>query len=280
MAESNSGAPPSLSEIVRSVEPGLVCILTPTGNGSGFVVDDAGNVITNAHVVEHYADVTLEFVDGSVSVGVVVGKNWGLDLACVRLTDIVDLVPLSMGDSDSVQVGEDVLAMGYPLNDIIGGSPTVTRGIISAKRPDSLQTDAAINPGNSGGPLIDARGRVIGVNTSVIDSAAGRNIDGIGFAIPINDVKSQLEALASGGASRESQAGADPDHESETVPKPMPERERLTVEELWAIECERQRREWHNAQPPEEPMPWFQALYNLDLLDPELYELASTRSLK
>ena len=198
MADSNSRPTPSLAEIVRKVEPSLVCVKTPASSGSGFVVDDAGNVITNAHVVEHYTDMDLEFVNGATSSGTVVGVNWDLDLACIRLLDAVDVVPVPMGDSDSALVGEEVLAMGYPLSEILEGSPTVTRGIISAKRPGRLQTDAAINPGSSGGPLVDSQGRVIGVNTSVIDVAQGRNIEGIGFAIAINQVKTELASLISG----------------------------------------------------------------------------------
>lgn len=88
--------------------------------------------------------------------------------------------------------------MGYPLSEILRGSPTVTRGIISAKRLNGLQTDAAINPGNSGGPLLDSHGRVIGVNTSVLAPADGRVVEGIGFAIPISDVKKNLDLLTSG----------------------------------------------------------------------------------
>ena len=89
--------------------------------------------------------------------------------------------------------------MGYPLADLLGGSPTVTRGIVSGKQRDEFQTDAAINPGNSGGPLVDPHGFVIGVNTSVIESVGGRNITGIGFAIPSNVVKERFAFLASGG---------------------------------------------------------------------------------
>lgn len=200
MTDSNSRPTPSLSEIVRKVEPSLVCIRTPSNSGSGFVVDGLGNVITNAHVIEHYTAVEVEFVNGTNSWGMVVGVNWELDLACVRLTSQVDTMPLPMGDSDSVLVGEDVLAMGYPLSEILQGSPTVTRGIISARRSGRLQTDAAINPGNSGGPLVNSQGDVIGVNTSVIDTVAGRNIDGIGFAIPISVVRAELEVLSSGDA--------------------------------------------------------------------------------
>ena len=193
-----SHPPRTLSDIVRDVEPSLVCVKTPNSSGSGFVVDYSGNVITNAHVVGQHADVILEFVDGTAASGIVLGVNRDTDLACIRLTDAADIVPLAMGDSDLVQVGEDVLALGYPLNDILKGSPTVTRGIVSARRPGRLQTDPAINPGSSGGPLVDTLGQAIGVNTSVLDSVEGRSIDGIGFAIPINYVKASLRLLASG----------------------------------------------------------------------------------
>ena len=190
--------PRALSDIVRDVEPSLVCVKTPTQSGSGFVIDYSGNVITNAHVVEHHKDVILDFV-GNVGVsGVVLGVNRDMDLACLRVTGDAELTPVSLGDSDLAQVGEDVFVMGFPLSSVLNASPTVTRGVISAKHSDRLQTDAAINPGNSGGPLIDDSGHVIGVNTSVVEIAEGRIIEGIGFAIPINVVKAELRSLASG----------------------------------------------------------------------------------
>lgn len=190
------------AEIVRKVEPSLVCVKTPTSAGSGFVVGDPGIVITNAHVVERESSPMIEFVNGATVKGFVYGRDEDLDVASVtlphrtsRLKEQVDVIPLSLGDSDATMVGEEVLALGFPLSEVLKGSPTVTRGIISAKRPGSLQTDAAINPGNSGGPLVNARGEVIGVNTSVIDMAHGRNIEGIGFAVPINDFKSDFFPL-------------------------------------------------------------------------------------
>ena len=200
----------TVAEIVRQTQPGLVHIDTPTGSGSGFVIDARGFVITNAHVVQEHSTVTAKFVDGAEYTGTVVGRDEEIDLACIRIpvSDTRPLSPLPLGDSDAAPVGEDVLAMGYPLADILGGSPTVTRGIISGKKWNELQTDAAINPGNSGGPLIDPHGFVIGVNTSVIESAGGRNITGIGFAIPSNVVNERLEFLASGGTVRKSVAPA------------------------------------------------------------------------
>ncbi len=174
------------------------------------MIDAGGLVITNAHVVQEHSTVTAKFIEGAECMGLVVGRDEEIDLACIRIpaSDTHTLSPLPLGDSDAAPVGEDVLAMGYPLADILGGSPTVTRGIISGKKWDEIQTDAAINPGNSGGPLIDSHGFVIGVNTSVIESAGGRNITGIGFAIPSNVVKERLDFLASGGIVRKSVAPA------------------------------------------------------------------------
>lgn len=200
--------PVPVSEIVRRTQPGLVHIDVPTGSGSGFVIDAEGYIITNAHVVQEHSTVTAKFVDGAEYTGTVVGKDEKIDLACIRIANAGPLSHLPLGDSDAVSVGEDVLAMGYPLADLLGGSPTVTRGIVSGKQRDEIQTDAAINPGNSGGPLVDPHGFVIGVNTSVIESVGGRNITGIGFAIPSNVVKERFAFLASGGTVLKSVAPA------------------------------------------------------------------------
>ena len=189
---------PPISKIVQRVRPALVHISTPAGTGSGFVITP-GHIITNAHVVEGHTELTVEFVDGTTVAGIVLGRDEEVDLACIRVASQSALNPLPMGDSDSEQVGEDVIAMGYPMGDILKGEPTVTRGIISAKRVGLLQTDAAINPGNSGGPLIDASGSVIGVNTYGL-----RSSEGISFAIPIAVVKDKLDFLISGGELRKS----------------------------------------------------------------------------
>ena len=108
-----------LSEIVRRSQPGLVHIDVPTGSGSGFVIDAEGFIITNAHVVQGHSTVTAKFVDGAEYTGTVVGKDEKIDLACIRITNAGPLSPLPLGDSDAVPVGEDVLAMGYPLADIL-----------------------------------------------------------------------------------------------------------------------------------------------------------------
>lgn len=215
MSDFNVQPAPPLSEIVKSVEPCLVHISTPDGSGSGFVIDRRGNIITNAHVVrEKGVSVKVEFVDGSEITGIVIGIDEEVDLAYVQVSapGVRSLFSrrkfpcLSLGDSDAVSVGEDVLALGYPLGEILKGSPTVTRGIVSAKRPGQLQTDAAINPGNSGGPLVNAYGKVVGVNTSSIGRIGGDNITGINFAISINVAKGKLDFLASGGEIKKASA--------------------------------------------------------------------------
>lgn len=228
MTNFNFQPAPPLSEIVRMVEPCLVHIDTPESSGSGFVIDERGHIITNAHVVkEKGVSVKVEFVDGSEVPGIVVGIDEEVDLACVLVLETVfapirTFTHISMGDSDSVSVGEDVLALGYPLGEILKGSPTVTRGIISAKRPGELQTDAAINPGNSGGPLINAHGNVIGVNTSSIGQVRGENITGINFAISIDVVKENLDFLALGGEVRkEPDSGLDAFTEQEWTTPPV-----------------------------------------------------------
>ena len=195
----NSKPAPPISQVVRNAESGLVFISTPSGTGSGFLIDHAGYIITNDHVVEQHSTVDLEFVNGDTCSGVVLRKHPTVDLACIfmlgsSLTPNAH-EPLRLGNSAASLVGEDVIALGYPLRSILKGSPTVTKGIISAKRPAGLQTDAAINPGNSGGPLLDSFGNVIGVNTFTLAPVDGRVVEGIGFAIPIDDVKDSLELL-------------------------------------------------------------------------------------
>ena len=188
----------SLTDVVEIMEPSLVQITTPTGTGSGFIVDREGGVITNAHVVDYHAWVTVRLASGTEYRGRVVGKDETIDLAYIELYATGAFTPVSMGDSDSLQVGADVIAIGFPLGDILQGDPTVTRGILSAKRDDFLQTDAPLNPGNSGGPLVDSEGNVVGVNTAGIRQSGDVTIEGIGFAIPINVVKARLRSLASG----------------------------------------------------------------------------------
>lgn len=197
---------PSWEEIVSKVEHGVVQVITSSGSGSGFVVSDAGHVITNAHVVRdadnrvYYGDtVTVRFLDNVDVDGVIldIGRD-NLDLACLQVTGGSPLnVPLHLGNSDSAKAGEPVIAVGYPVPSQIQGALTVTQGIVSSNLTRELLTDADINPGNSGGPLIDRRGNVIGVNTkSIVKAAGGKPVAGINFAIAANAVKQQFPFLA------------------------------------------------------------------------------------
>ncbi len=172
------------------------------GQGSGFIVDATGTILTNAHVVNRADRVTVRLKDGRDLDGRVAGVDSVTDLAVIKVnTNGRDLPVAPLGDSDMVQVGDWAIAVGNPL----GLDNTVTLGIVSTlnrssaqvgipdKRLDFIQTDAAINPGNSGGPLLNARGEVIGVNTAIRADA-----NGIGFAIPINTVKAVSDRLARG----------------------------------------------------------------------------------
>ncbi|MEU0170384.1 trypsin-like peptidase domain-containing protein [Streptomyces iakyrus] len=192
------------------------------GTGTGFVLDTRGHILTNNHVVQpagSSGEITVTFNGGQTAQAEVVGRDSGYDLAVVRVKGVSGLTPLALGNSDNVQVGDPVVAIGAPF-DLAG---TVTSGIISAKqRPitaggekgdgsdvsyvDALQTDAPINPGNSGGPLLDARARVIGINSAIRSAGSGSTQDsgrsgsiGLGFAIPINQGKRVAEELINTG---------------------------------------------------------------------------------
>ncbi|WP_245936623.1 S1C family serine protease, partial [Streptomyces cahuitamycinicus] len=192
------------------------------GTGTGFVLDTRGHILTNNHVVQPAGsggEITVTFNGGQTAPAEVVGRDSGYDLAVVKVKGVSGLTPLPLGNSDNVQVGDPVVAIGAPF-DLAG---TVTSGIISAKqRPitaggekgdgsdvsyvDALQTDAPINPGNSGGPLLDARARVIGINSAIRSADSGSTPDsgrsgsiGLGFAIPINQGKRVAEELINTG---------------------------------------------------------------------------------
>ena len=190
--------------MVEDVSPSVVQIVTPSGTGSGFVVDPDGFVLTNAHVVDGFSTVSVRFSSGRSRTGKVLGVDEVADLALIEVTAYGRLDPVRFGDSDEVKVGEEVIAMGFPAVDTLGSTPTITRGIISAKRSlgtevTLLQTDAAINPGNSGGPLFKRDGQVIGVNTSKMFTADdGRPLEGIGMAVSVNDARERLDSLARG----------------------------------------------------------------------------------
>ena len=205
---------PSLADVVSEVGRAVVRITTPEGTGSGFVFDETGLVLTNAHVVGRFAEVTV-LLDGQFeSVGEVVGLDENVDVAIVRIESRPGLSVLSFGDDQDVRVGDDVVAIGYPLGRLLGVDPTVTKGVVSAERRTDdvsyLQTDASINPGSSGGPLVTVTGKVVGINTAKIESVLGRPVEGIGLAISIDEVESLLPFLKAGGVTRSVSAGALP----------------------------------------------------------------------
>ncbi|PWD50332.1 peptidase S1 [Serinibacter arcticus] len=197
--------PSTVAIEVRSADAG--------SSGSGFVLREDGHILTNAHVVaaavDGGAELTVVFSNGEQAPATVVGVTSDYDLAVIKV-DVQGLVPLALGDSDEVRVGETVVAVGAPL----GLQGTVTAGIVSAlNRPvqagdaeqtsfiNAIQTDAAINPGNSGGPLLDDQGRVIGIN-SAIAQPPGQNAAGsigLGFAIPSNQARRTAEQLIANG---------------------------------------------------------------------------------
>ncbi|ADB95168.1 HhoA/HhoB/HtrA family serine endopeptidase [Candidatus Atelocyanobacterium thalassae] len=173
-----------------------------TGQGSGFIIDKSGIILTNAHVVSNADKVTVTLKDGRTFNGKVKGTDEVTDLAVVGIDTKGNMIPVAkLGDSDNLKVGNWAIAVGNP----VGLDNTVTLGIISTigrsaaqagipdKRLDFIQTDAAINPGNSGGPLLNGLGEVIGINTAIRADAMG-----IGFAIPINKAKALQKALVSG----------------------------------------------------------------------------------
>ena len=168
--------------------------------GSGVIVTNEGHIITNNHVVDQVDEIEVQLSDGRTKKARLVGADAEVDLAVLKI-DEPGLKPLKLADSDTVQAGDFVVAIGNPF----GFEETVTDGIISSKgRPnradafgDYLQTNAAINPGNSGGPLVNLRGEIVGINTAIISRSGGSQ--GIGFAIPSNNVRTALESLLKQG---------------------------------------------------------------------------------
>ena len=213
-------APDSISALAAKVLPSVVSISVRNGSeggaGTGFVIRSDGYLLTNNHVVEGVANggsLRVSFSDGKTVNGKIVGRDSAYDLAVVKV-DLRNLRALQFGDSDKVQVGDSVIAIGSPL----GLAGTVTSGIISAKDRavtagsrtsegsfiNALQTDAAINPGNSGGPLVDKSGAVIGINSAIatLDSSSSQTGSiGLGFAIPINQARRTAEQLIKTGKS-------------------------------------------------------------------------------
>ena len=204
-----------VADVVDKALPSVVQIVTSTSSGTGFIITTDGLVVTNRHVVGGAANVALGLVTGEQLRGNVIFRHPTLDLAHIQIQASQTFTPIPIGDSDAARLGEEVIAIGYPLGSILGRTPTVTVGIISAKRPGLLQTDAAMNPGNSGGPLLNADGEVVGVVVSKLETdSSGNPVDSIGFAIPVNEV----DPSATGGAPAASSPPAAP-----SAPKPGPQ---------------------------------------------------------
>jgi putative serine protease PepD len=217
----------SVSDIYQRTQKGVVEITVTTSQstnpfggqqtqqaqGSGFVYDSNGRIITNQHVVEGATSISVRFWNGKTYKAEVVGSDPSTDLAVIKVDAPASvLTPLTLADSNAVAVGDNVVAIGSPF----GLENTVTSGIVSALHrqmtspnnfsiDDSIQTDAAINHGNSGGPLLNAEAQVIGVNAQ-IESDSGGN-DGVGFAIPSNTVKSIVSELISTGKAEHAYLG-------------------------------------------------------------------------
>ncbi|MBI5499477.1 MAG: trypsin-like peptidase domain-containing protein [Deltaproteobacteria bacterium] len=251
------GPMPSLAPLVERIRPSVVNIVAaqqtrqimvdPWGRrywvprtseslGSGFIVDAEGHVLTNDHVIGRANVISVQLDDGREAPAKLVGRDDRIDLAVLDI-DVEGLAPLELGDSDGVQVGDYVVAIGNAL----GLSNTVTAGIISAVGrevqadtpgyADFIQTDASINQGNSGGPLVDLEGRAIGINTMI--TAEGQ---GIGFAVPINMVKQVLPQIVAHGDMARSWLGvlwrqldADAVRQLGLPPSPVPGAGRVVV---------------------------------------------------
>lgn len=207
---SESGRSLQLTQIYNRTRRSVVLITVRTsfggGQGSGFVYDEEGRVLTNNHVVEDALDITVTFVDGTIVPATLVGRDPYVDLAVIDI-DAADylLRPLTLGNSSELLVGEQVVAIGNPF----GLENSMTAGIVSAlgrqmTAPggypivDVIQTDAAVNPGNSGGPLLNMMGEVVGMNTAILSGVG--EFSGVGFAIPSDAVNREVQSLIETGS--------------------------------------------------------------------------------
>jgi len=198
-------------ELYKRVNPAVVSVYMTSGSGSGFVIDPDGYIVTNNHVIAEGGPITVYFSNGEVKDATLVGTDTQADIALLKVDAAPgELTAVPLGDSDALEVGQSVVAIGSPF----GLDNTMTTGIVSALSrsmpadetgltgtytiPNVIQTDAAINPGNSGGPLFNLAGEVIGVNTA-IESPVRAN-SGVGFAVPSNVVKVVIAQLREGGA--------------------------------------------------------------------------------
>lgn len=208
----------TLEALYQQVLPGVVAIQTGSSLGSGFVFDQEGHVVTNQHVVEGTSEVEVDFASGFKAHGTVIGTDTDADLAVIQVQAPADQIrPLALGDSNTLNVGEQVVAIGNPF----GLNGTMTLGIVSGlgrtqfshpaaegngyfSTADIIQTDAAINPGNSGGPLFNLKGEVVGINQSIqtdtFNNTTGNAVNsGVGFSISINLVKRVVPFLIRDG---------------------------------------------------------------------------------
>ena len=206
----------SATEAYNKVAPAAVVVSTKSvtqgyfmqtqeveGIGSGFIINEEGYILTNYHVVKGAQEISVTLSNDVTTTAQVVNYDENQDVAMIKITDESVKIPatVELGDSDSLQPGEEVIAIGTPLSTEL--SSTVTKGIISATSRsvavesgvtmNLIQTDAAINAGNSGGPLVNTKGEVVGINSSKI---SGEAVEGIGFSIPINDIKDKIESLS------------------------------------------------------------------------------------
>ncbi|MCA9929142.1 MAG: trypsin-like peptidase domain-containing protein [Anaerolineales bacterium] len=198
-------------DLYNRVNPAVVSITTEAGQGSGFVYDVNGRIVTNNHVIEGANSIFVTFDDGTTVEAALLGRDTGSDLAVLQIdANEVTLTAVPLADSDALQVGQIVIAIGNPF----GLQNTMTTGIISAldrlfpgasdangntfSIPNVVQTDAAINPGNSGGPLFDIYGNVVGVNTAIESPVRGNS--GVGLAVPSNIVRVVVPQLIDNGA--------------------------------------------------------------------------------
>lgn len=223
--EGSNAEDPDWEAVISAVQKSVVAIEVSTqqggSQGSGVIIDDDGNIVTNNHVVAGAGEgeVRVTLSDGRIFAASIVGTDPTTDLAVIRLDDAPDdLTPAAFGDSDDVTVGEAVLAVGNPL----GLANTATTGIVSAlDRPvstseqgsadtvvtNAIQIDAAVNPGNSGGPLFDAQGRVIGITSSIATLSSQSGSIGLGFAIPVNLAKQIAAQLVEDGTAEHAYLG-------------------------------------------------------------------------
>ncbi|MFD7508904.1 S1C family serine protease [Streptomyces sp. NPDC059853] len=224
----------TVASVAAAVAPSVVEISTQTSTGSGVILSSDGKILTNHHVVSGAGEVRVTFSDGSTATAAVTGTDPDTDLAVIQARDVSGLPAATLGDSDAVAVGDQVVAIGSPE----GLSGTVTSGIVSALDREvtvstgdsspqeqqqwpfefgggryngdlgsggtttyrAIQTDASLNPGNSGGALVNMNGEIIGINSAMYSPSADSGSAGLGFAIPVNTVKTVLSALETGGA--------------------------------------------------------------------------------